>query len=98
MTDWNIGVDDDGDEYALGPGDEYYRAYEPVEAIELAGLDGVVIVGTDDLGDGSTLTSYEVAAVVDDRVVIVGTSYFDGDATEVSELLPQLLAGLTIGG
>ncbi len=94
MANNNLSFDDEGNEVTLGPGDEFYTDYAPIDDAELAGLPAVRVVGAVDYGEGSVITTNEVVAVAGDHAVIVYYSYFDTD--DLAEVLPTLLDGLTI--
>ena len=94
--DRNATFDDDGVERQLEPGDEFYAAHAPIEDVVVAGLPGVRLTGTEDLGDGSSITSVEVITTSGDHAVVVYFSYFDGDSEEFDALLPPLLDSLSV--
>ncbi len=94
--DQNATFNDDGVEGQLQPGDEYYTAHAPIEDVVVAGLPGVRLAGTEDLGDGSNFTGVEVITTSGDHAVVVYFSYFDGDSAEIEAVLPLLLDSLSV--
>ncbi|MEO1057269.1 MAG: hypothetical protein AAFY28_10190 [Actinomycetota bacterium] len=94
VVDSNLSFDDEGNEITLGPGDEFYTGYAPIDEAELAGLPGVRVIGEVDYGEGSVITTNELIAVAGDHAIIVYYSYFDTD--DLADLVPTLLDGLTI--